>query len=133
MFFARPWNIAFRTAHIIAMGILLGGHAFGATEAELLPSLWLTIVSGVALTISEAGFRLLWFHQVRGLMTLTKLGLLCSVPLLWEYRMTILLVIAAIASVGSHMPARFRYYSVIYRRVIRGSCGPGTSQLDEEE
>jgi len=133
MFSARPWNIAFRTAHIIAMGILLGGHAFGATKAELLPSLWLTIVTGVALTVSEAGFRSLWLHQVRGLMTLSKLALLCSIPLLWEYRVTILAAVAAIASVGSHMPARFRYYSVIHRQVIRGSCGPGTSQFDEEE
>ena len=126
-------NIALRTAHIAAMGVLLGGHAFGATRSELLPSLWLTIGTGLALTICEAGFRLLWFHQLRGLMTLAKVGLLCAVPFLWDYRLPILLAVVVIASVGSHMPARFRYYSVVYRKVVQGGSGPGVSELNEEE
>ena len=29
-----------------------------------------------------------------------------------------LLIVIVFASVGSHMPARFRYYSVIHRRVL---------------
>ena len=38
-------------------------------------SLWLTIGTGLALAAVEAGPRLLWFHQGRGLMTMTKLAL----------------------------------------------------------
>jgi len=129
---ARAWNIALRTAHIATMGILLGGHAFDVPAPQLLSSLWLTIVTGAALGVSEAGWHLLWFHQVRGLMTMGKLVLVCAVPFFWQYRLMILLAVVVIASVGSHMPARFRYYSVIYREVIRGSCGPGASQLDAD-
>ena len=115
------------------MGILLGGHAFGEPAQRLVLSLWLCVASGVALSISEAGPRLLWFHQLRGLMTLAKLLLMCMVPLFWSHRLAILLVLVAIGSVGSHMPARFRYYSVIYRKMIRGSCGPGSDGDYDDE
>jgi hypothetical protein len=131
MFNARAWNIALRTAHLAAMGILLGGHAFGASAADLVPALWWTIGTGVALATLEAGWRFDWFHQGRGLITLAKLLLILSVPWLWDYRLPILLAVVVLASVGSHVPARFRYYSVLYRRVIRCSGGPGTSGLDE--
>jgi hypothetical protein len=132
MFNARNWNIALRTAHIAAMGVLLGGHAFDLEPTRLYLSLWLTIGTGVGLGLLEAGPRLLWFHQGRGLMTLAKLGLLCAVPLLWEHRylrLAVMLAVVAIASVGSHMPARLRYYSVIYREVIPDRGGPGANAL----
>lgn len=132
MFNARTWNIALRTAHIAAMGALLGGHAFDVDRQRLYLSLGLTIGTGAALGFLEAGGRLLWFHQGRGLMTIAKLALLCAVPLLWGYwhvRLAVMLAVVAIASVGSHMPARLRYYSVLYGEVIPDRCGPGTAVL----
>lgn len=132
MFNVRTWNIALRTAHIAAMGVLLGGHAFDLRAKDLLPVLWLTIGTGVGLGMLEAGPSLLWFHQGRGLMTLAKLALLCAVPFLWGHwhvRLAVLLAVVAIASVGSHMPARLRYYSVIYRQVIPDRGGPGAAAL----
>ena len=127
----RAWNIIVRTAHVAVMGVLLGGHAFDVPWPKLLVALWLCVGTGVVLGALEAGPRLIWFHQGRGLMTIGKLVLIGSVPLCWEHRFPILLVVVVIASVGSHMPARFRYYSVLYREVIRGS-GPGMAQLDSE-
>jgi hypothetical protein len=132
---ARTINILLRTMHIAAMGVLLGGQAFDLPRERLLLSLWLTIGTGVALGVVEAGPGLLWFHQGRGLMTLAKLGLLLVVPLLWSHwawRLAVLLAVVAIASVGSHMPARFRYYSIIYREVIPCRSGPGAAQFDDE-
>ncbi len=35
----RAWNISVRTAHLAAMGVLLGGHAFDVSKCRLLP--WL--------------------------------------------------------------------------------------------
>ena len=131
---SRAWNIALRTAHIAATGILLGGHAFNLPRDTLLPCLWLVIATGVGLGALEAGPRLVWLHQGRGLMTLAKLGLLLTVPLLWDHwhlRLAVMLVVAAVGSVGSHMPARFRYYSVLYKQVIPCGSGPGISQLDD--
>ena len=121
----RWLNILTRTAHIGSMGVLLGGHAFDVAPDRLLIALWLTIGTGLILIALESGLRLLWFHQGRGLMTMAKLVLICSVPLLWDYRLPILLAVVVIASVGSHMSARFRYYSFVYREVIPDASGPG--------
>jgi hypothetical protein len=65
---ARAWSIAFRTLHLAAFGLLLGGHAFAVEPDRLLAAI-------------------------------------------------------SLASVGSHMPARFRHYSILHRRVL----GPGKS------
>lgn len=125
----RHWNIAVRTAHIAAMGVLLGGHAFDVPASRLLPALWLTVGTGLVLVALEAGLGTIWFHQGRGLMTLTKLALIALVPCFWDYRLPILLVVVVLASVGSHMPARYRYYSVLYRQILRCHGGPGDAQL----
>lgn len=106
----------------------MGGHAFDVSPERLMLSLWLTIGTGVALAAVENGARLLWFHQGRGFMTMAKLALLCAVPVAWDYRLPILLLVIVIGSVGSHMPSRLRYYSLIYRRVIPGACGPGAKE-----
>ena len=45
----RALNIAMRTAHIGAMGVLLGGHAFDIPPERLRVSLWLTIGTGLVL------------------------------------------------------------------------------------
>ena len=128
----RWLNIALRTAHIGAMGIMVGGHAFDVTPERLKTSLFLTIGTGVALAAMEAGPRLLWFHQGSGLMTMAKLALLCAIPLAWDYRLPSLLAVIVIASVGSHMPGRYRHYSVLYRRVIRDVPGSGGKGGQEE-
>ena len=128
----RALNIALRTAHIGAMGILLGGHAFDVAPERLKLSLWLTIGTGLVLAAVEAGPRLTWFHQGRGLMTLAKLALLCAVPLAWDHRLSILLAVIVLGSVGSHMSARYRYYSVLQRRVIPNTCGPGGKRTQDD-
>ncbi len=97
MFSPRFWNITLRTAHIVAMGILLGGHAFGVPRSQLVAALWWTVGTGTALGTLEAGFRFDWFHEGRGLMTLAKLFLVLSVPWLWDYRLPILLVVVVLA------------------------------------
>ena len=124
----RTLNIAVRTAHIAAMGVLLGGHAFDVAPERLQVSLWLTVGTGVGLAAIEAGPHWLWFHQGRGLVTLAKMALLCAVPLAWNFRVPILLAVVVLASVGSHMPARFRYFSVLYRQVIHDGAGPGKKE-----
>jgi hypothetical protein len=111
------------------MGTLLGGHAFNVDPDRLLLALWLTIGTGVVLAALETKGKLSWFHEVRGVMNLVKLGLLLLVPLLWDYRLGILLTVVALGSVASHMPRTFRHYSLLYRRVIlppKPPTGPST-------
>ncbi|NLX97079.1 MAG: hypothetical protein GXY83_12965 [Rhodopirellula sp.] len=128
----RAWNIACRTAHIASMGVLLGGHAYDVPASRLLTALWLTIGTGLVMIALESGGSLVWFHQGRGLMTLAKLALMLLVPVLWKWRLPILLLVVILASVGSHMPARYRYYSVLYREILRCHGGAGDSRLNGE-
>lgn len=109
----------------------MGGHAFDVTPERLKVSLWLTIGTGLALALVEAGPRLLWFHQARGVLTMAKVALICAVPLAWDYRLPILLAVIVIGSVGSHMPGRYRHYSVLYRRVIHEVSDPRKKRESE--
>jgi hypothetical protein len=118
--YGRALNIGFRTVHLAVTGILLGGHAFGAPAAGLRPVLWIVIASGTGLLVIESYKSCDWIHQGWGLMLLLKLGLLCLTPLFWELRLPLLLAVVVLASVASHMPARFRHYSFLYRRVMKG-------------
>ena len=116
---ARAWSITFRSLHLAAFGLLLGGHAFAVEADKPLPTLYLTILSGLGLIALELyAVGLYWLFLGKGLMVLLKLVLLLLIPFFWEARVILLLLVVGIASVGSHMPARYRHYSVIHRRVI---------------
>ena len=115
---ARAWNIATRTAHIAVTSVLVGGHVFDVSKDDLAPWLYGAVVTGLVLTLIEAFPRLCWFYQGRGLFVIVKLMLLAAIPWVWDFRVPLLLAVIVLASVGSHMSARFRYYSVVHRRVL---------------
>jgi hypothetical protein len=115
---SRWWNIAARTIHLAATGVLLGGHVFGADAAALKPVLWIAIATGAAMIAIEVYPAAHWAHQVCALFVYAKLGVLCLVPFFWDQRVALLLVVLALASVGSHAPRRVRHYSLLYRRVM---------------
>jgi len=116
--YARAWNIALRTAHLMGTSMLVGGYAFGASADQLKPLLYLSIATGVGLVVVEAYPSLLFVFEGWGLFLLTKLALLGLVPFAHHYRVSILLAIIALAAVGSHLPARFRHYSLLYGKII---------------
>jgi hypothetical protein len=115
----RAWSVGFRTAHIAVTGVLLGGHAFNVDSAALRPVLWAVIASGAGLVALDSYKTLDWLHEGWGVLLLLKLALLCVVPFAWGVRLPILLAVVTIASVESHMPARLRHYSFLYRRVMK--------------
>jgi len=114
----RFWNIAFRTLHIAVMAPLVGGHVFAISKTRLYPWLYATIGTGLVLILIETGLQAKWSYQGRGMFVWVKLALLCLIPWFWNQRAAILMIVIVLASVGSHMPGRFRYYSVLHRRVL---------------
>ena len=100
------------------MSVLVGGHVLTVSEPRLRLWLYLTILSGGCLTIAEAWGRFHWVYQGRGIAVLAKLVLLCLIPRFWASRAYLLAIVIVLASVGSHMPGRFRYYSLRHRRVL---------------
>lgn len=117
--YARAAKITLRTLHLMATNFLFGGHVFGASLEQLRPLMYATIVTGGGMIALEAYPSLGFLFEGWGVLLLGKLALLCLIPWLPGYRIWILLAVVALAAVGSHMPARFRHYSLLYRRVIK--------------
>jgi hypothetical protein len=114
----RGINIALRTAHLMTSGVLLGGHVFDVPADRLILLLYLTIASGVGLVLLELYTSCRWIYLGKGAMIILKLGLLIAAGVWWDQRVVFLLLVVLIGSVGSHMPARFRYYSLVHGQVI---------------
>ncbi len=106
----RVLGLALRTAHLMTFGALLGGHLFDIEPTRLMPFLLATIASGVGLLTLELASTCAWLFMGKGLAVLAKLLILLMVPVFWDHRVALLLLTVALASVGSHMPARFRHH-----------------------
>lgn len=109
----RAISIALRTAHLATFGALLGGYVFDVDPSRLLPFLLAAIASGAALMGLELASTCAWLFMGKGLTVLVKLLILSLVPLFWEHRVAILLVVVVVGSVGSHMTSRLRHYCVL--------------------
>jgi hypothetical protein len=127
----RGINIALRTAHLMTSGILLGGHAFDVPAHRLILFLYLTIASGAGLILLDLYSSCRWIYLGKGVTVILKLALVIAAGVWWEHRVVLLLLVVLIGSVGSHMPARFRYYSLIHGRTIldppKAALGAATS------
>jgi hypothetical protein len=60
-----------------------------------------------------------WLAELGGLAVVLKVALLCVIPFAWSARAPILFVVVAVAGIGSHMPGKYRHYSIRYRRVMK--------------
>jgi hypothetical protein len=114
----RPLRTTLRTTHLIAFGTLYGGHVYGLPAERLWPALLATVGTGGALMSLEIYRLPLWLFQLRGVATLAKILLVAAVAVCWTCSVWLLTAAIIIGSVAAHMPGRYRYYSVIHRRVI---------------
>jgi len=114
----RAFRTALRTAHLAAFGALYGGHLYGVDASRLVPALVATLLTGGALMLLEAYRTPAWPFQVRGLATFAKILLVAAVAVWWEQRIALLTGAIVIGGVVSHMPSRFRYFSVLHGRVV---------------
>jgi len=115
----RWLGIAVRTGHIGVASVFFGGCLLLVPYAHL--SFWhhLVIATGCVLLLLEWLHDRHWPHRGKGLLGLLHacLGLLIhlkpglTVPLLW--------IILVTGCIGSHMPRRFRHWSILYGREIR--------------
>ena len=114
----RACQVAARTVHVAAMGLVLGGVAFRAPEEALQVPIALTIASGLALLGIDLWKSGDYVFQGNGLAVLLKLALLGLGLLFPGARLEWYLAAAAVASVGSHMPRAWRHWSFLERRVL---------------
>ncbi|HEX7486573.1 MAG TPA: hypothetical protein VF332_10495 [Vicinamibacterales bacterium] len=116
---ARAWNVGARTVHLAATGTLLGGHVFGVPADALLPWLWVAIASGSVMLAVELYTSFDWLTQLGGLAVVLKLVVLAVIPFAWSARVPMLFLVVVIAGVGSHMPGKYRHYSLLYGRSMK--------------
>jgi hypothetical protein len=114
----RGISIALRTLHILASSLLLGGHVFEAEPERLFPALILTVAAGVGLILLELYRSCDWAYQGMGALVILKTVLTAAAGLWWQQRVSLLVAVVILGSVGSHMPARYRHYSLLHRRVL---------------
>jgi len=103
----------------MSTSVLVGACAFAAPGHALLPWLYVALVSGIAMIFFEAYPSLSFFFEGWGLMLIAKLALLCAIPFAARLRLPLLLAAVAVASIGSHMPRRFRHYSLLSKKLTR--------------
>ena len=108
----RGISIGFRTLHLLASGLLVGGHAFGAEPQRLIGLLYLTVGSGLGLILLELYRSCDWVYQGMGLLVIVKTVITVLAGVWWEQRVPLLCLVVALGSVGSHMPASYRHYSL---------------------
>jgi hypothetical protein len=116
----RAIRITLRTAHLIAFAALYGGHVHGVAAESLRPALVATVASGGTFAAFEIYRNPIWLMQLRGIATLVKIALVATVALAWDVRLWLLTAAIVIGGVVSHMPSRYRYYSVVHGRVVGG-------------
>ena len=114
----RPLQVGFRTVHIIAMAMVLGGLARGGTHATLLPWILATLLSGALLLGVDVWKSGRFLVQGAGVAVLLKLALLGLGNLFPGSRLEWYLAATAVASVGSHMVSPWRHFSVLEWRVV---------------
>jgi hypothetical protein len=115
---ARALRTTLRTAHVVAFAALYGGHLHDVAGERLVPALVATILTGGVLMGFEIYRARVWLVQARGLATFVKLIGVASVAAFWEWRVAILTGVIVIGVVTSHMPGRYRYYSLLHGRVV---------------
>lgn len=108
---ARLISVLFRTAHLLVISILVGAHAYHAPRQQLLPLLYVAIVSGIGMAFIEVYPNWNKLAENWAYVLYIKLALLCVIPFAWDYRFPILLVVVAIAGLMSHATRNIRHGS----------------------
>lgn len=115
---ARPFQVAFRTLHIMAMGLVLGGVALGAGHDRLKAAIAVTVLSGALLFALDLAKGTTVIYHASGAAVILKLALLGLGNLVPQARLGWYLAATAVASIGSHMPGNWRHFSFIHWKVV---------------
>ena len=109
----RWLGIAARTAHLATAAVFFGGSLLQVDQARLTPWLMAALVSGAVLLVLELLHDRCWPHRGKGLLALAHALLVLVVPLRPGLAAPLLWLILIAGSVGSHMPRRFRHWSIV--------------------
>jgi hypothetical protein len=114
----RALRTGLRTAHLLAFAALYGGHVYGVAAGDLDGAWVATLATGAALMGVDLVREPVFLVQLRGTATLVKIALLVAVQAAPSAALPLLTVAAVIGAVASHMPGRYRYWSLAHGRIV---------------
>ena len=114
---SRLAQVALRSVHVAAMGLVLGGIWLGGGFERLRAAILLTIASGLLLAVIDLAKGPGFLAQGSGAALLLKLALLGLGNWFAGGRLEWYLAATVVASIGSHMPAAWRHFSLLTGRV----------------
>lgn len=119
LFPGQRWvNIGLRTLHLIGIAGLGGGYFYAAVDQSWLGFLYLTLASGLILTLLSLWSNGIWLLQLRGQAILLKVLLLALIPFWPEHKIALMLAVIIISGLIAHAPGNVRYFSVLHGRRI---------------
>ena len=111
-------KIGLRSIHLVGVAGLGAGYLYSGDDATWRIYLYLTLVSGVLLTVLEIWSNPAWLTQVRGQAIMLKLLLLALTLDFPDGRAALLIMVVLISGIVAHAPHKVRHYSLIHGRCI---------------
>ncbi|ABV86068.1 hypothetical protein [Shewanella pealeana] len=116
----RLSKTALRALHILGVTGAGGGILLQVPQDQWLVYWIMAMSTGAAMMAWEIVRDWRWLIQLKGVLTLVKLGLLVLFIPLAHYKPELLISIVLLSVVVSHGPSGLRHYSVVHRRRIGG-------------
>ncbi|SQH75260.1 conserved membrane protein of unknown function [Shewanella benthica] len=114
----RLGKTALRAIHILGITGAGGGILLGVAQEEWLVYWCMAMTTGSLLMLWEIIRDWRWLIQLKGVLTLVKLGLLTLFIPFASYKPELLITVLLLSVVVSHGPAGLRHFSVIHGRRI---------------
>ena len=108
----RGLNILLRAAHLVGVAGIGGGFLFGLDEALWWPWWWLTLSSGVLLSLIYLYSNGRWVFQLKGQVILLKLALLALAFGLPAWRAELFVLVIGLSALIAHAPGAVRGYTL---------------------
>lgn len=108
----RGINILLRAAHLVGVAGIGGGFLFGLDEALWRPWWWLTLSSGVLLSLLYLYSDGRWLLQLKGQVILLKLMLLALAFWLPTWQAELFILLIGLSGLIAHAPGKVRGYTL---------------------
>ncbi|MCL1088211.1 hypothetical protein L2744_00995 [Shewanella profunda] len=114
----RLSKTSLRALHILGVVGAGGGILLGVEKSLWLNYWYIAMSTGSILMCWEIVRDWRWLIQLKGALTVVKIGLLCLFVPLASYKPELLILVLFLSVIVSHGPAGLRHYSIVHRRQI---------------
>jgi hypothetical protein len=118
-------KISLRAVHVLAVALLTGGAASGASLEALTPWVLATFATGLVLLAFDLFATCVFLVQVRGLVVFLKLAAFIAMIALGDLDARVLGALIVVSVMSSHAPSRVRYFVLLGRGRLRADTRPG--------